>query len=242
MAKKKKYYAVAAGRRTGIYTQWFGPAGAQMQVMGVAGAVYKGFTTRGEAEAFMANPPTYHGRRRTGSVSATPSPAPSPPEGAGNRVTVYTDGSALNNPGQGGYGVVIEDKNGRRELSGGYRRTTNNRMELLACIIGLEALPPGSRVNLYSDSQYVVNGITKNWAQGWKRRGWKKSTGQPALNPDLWDRLLTLCGTRDVRFIWVKGHAGNPGNERCDQLAVAAAQGHNLLADTAYEAQGSPTH
>ena len=235
MASKKQFYAVAAGRKPGIYRQWFGPDGAQVQVAGFAGAVYKGFATRAEADAFMANPPRYRKRPATATAHSASTPMASPPASAGDRITIYTDGSALNNPGPGGYGVVIDDGDGRRELSAGFRHTTNNRMELLACIVALQSLTHPGAVDLYSDSQYVINGITKNWARGWRRRGWKKSDGAPALNPDLWERLLNLCDARDVRFIWVRGHAGNPGNERCDQLAVAAAGGSDLAVDTGYE-------
>jgi len=235
MAPKKNFYAVAAGRKPGIYRQWFGPDGAHVQVQGFAGAVYKGFVTLAEAEDFMVSPPRYRKRTPPATADAPPTPAPSAPADTDGRITLYTDGSALNNPGPGGYGVIIEDAGGRRELSAGYRLTTNNRMELLACITGLEALKEPSAVALYSDSQYVINGITKHWARGWRRRGWKKSDGTPALNPDLWQRLLDLCDTHDVRFVWVRGHAGNPGNERCDALAVAAASSGNHRIDAAYE-------
>lgn len=235
----KKFYAVAVGRQPGVYTEWFGENGAETQVRGYPGAVFKGFPTRKEAEAFVAKPPA--ARRRAATVGRKET-APAKQENGvdakppvAGEMRLYTDGSALNNPGPGGYGVVIIDGNDRRELSAGFRRTTNNRMELMACIVGLSALKSPASVVLYSDSKYVVDGITKKWARNWKRKGWKKANGEPALNPDLWDRLLALCDTHDVRFVWVKGHAGNPENERCDRLAVAAASGNRLAVDDAYE-------
>jgi ribonuclease HI len=148
---------------------------------------------------------------------------------------MYTDGGCHNNPGPGGYGVVI--KNGQKtvELSGGYRRTTNNRMELLACIVGLRHLKEPLAVTVHSDSQYVVNGITKGWARGWQKNGWKKSNREPALNRDLWKQLLEVCDQHDVDFQWVKGHAGIEENERCDELANKEAVKDGLPADEGYE-------
>jgi ribonuclease HI len=234
---KKKYYAVAAGRKPGIYTDWFGPHGAQVQVVGFQGAIYKGFATRQEAQAFMAadRPPARRGAGKSRPKKARPTAAATAPTAADDRIVIYTDGSSLGNPGPGGYGVVIPSDSGDRELSAGFRRTTNNRMELLACIVGLEELQSPAAVALYSDSRYVVDGITRGWARNWRRNGWRKSNGSPALNPDLWERLLALCSRHDVRFVWVKGHAGNPGNERCDQLATQAAAQPDLPADEGYE-------
>ena len=153
-------------------------------------------------------------------------------------VTVYTDGACIGNPGPGGYGVVLMYGGHRRELSGGYRRTTNNRMELMGPIMGLEALNQSCRVTLHSDSQYVVEGIERGWAKRWRGNGWMRNKKEQAINPDLWGRLLDLCEAHEVEFLWVRGHAGNPGNERCDQLAVQAAHQENLLIDQGYE---SPT-
>ncbi len=146
------------------------------------------------------------------------------------RVTMYTDGSALGNPGKGGYGVVLLCPPHRRELSGGYRLTTNNRMELLAVIRGLEALKLPCEVTVYSDSQYVVNAVEKGWVWGWERKRFKDKK-----NPDLWMQYLALSRIHRVKFIWVKGHAGTPENERCDRLAVAAASGANLPDDVGYQ-------
>ena len=140
------------------------------------------------------------------------------------RVTVYTDGACSGNPGPGGWGAVLLYGSHKRELSGGAAATTNNRMELTGVIEALSLLKEPCEVDLYSDSKYVVDGLEKGWAASWKRRGWVKSDKKPALNPDLWDRLLTLCGTHEVHCHWVKGHAENEYNNRCDALAVAESR------------------
>ncbi len=150
-------------------------------------------------------------------------------------VTVYTDGACIGNPGRGGYGAVLLYGSHRKELSGGYRRTTNNRMELLGPIKGLELLKQSCRVTLLSDSRYVVDGIQKGSARRWKSNGWMRNKKDRAVNPDLWSRLLELCETHEVEFKWVPGHAGVAENERCDQLAVEAANQENLLIDEEYE-------
>lgn len=150
------------------------------------------------------------------------------------QVTLYTDGGCINNPGPGGYGVVLVYDSHRKELSGGFRRTTNNRMEIFAAIAGLEALKEPCRVTLVSDSQYLVYAIQKGWARKWKANGWMRNRREQAINPDLWDRLLKLCDTHDVHFEWIRGHAGHPENERCDELAKAAALGSNLEIDSGY--------
>jgi len=150
-------------------------------------------------------------------------------------VAIYTDGAAEPNPGPGGYGVVLVYKKHRKELSGGFRRTTNNRMEILAAIASLEALSMRCAATIYSDSQYLVDAVTKGWARRWRANGWKRKGGAMALNPDLWARLLTLCARHRVRFVWVRGHAGHAENERCDFLATQAARGENLPRDIVYE-------
>ncbi|MGD0307701.1 MAG: ribonuclease HI [Acidobacteriota bacterium] len=152
------------------------------------------------------------------------------------QVTIYTDGACLGNPGPGGYGVVLLHEGHRKELSAGFRRTTNNRMEIMAAIAGLEALKRKCRVTLYSDSQYVVNAIEQGWAVRWRANGWRRNKKEMALNPDLWTRLLACAERHRVEFSWVRGHAGNPENERCDRLAMAAAQGNDLSIDAGYEA------
>ena len=151
------------------------------------------------------------------------------------QVTIYTDGACTGNPGPGGYGVVLLYGEHRRELSGGYRSTTNNRMELMGTIKGLEALNQSCRVNLYSDSQYVVEGIEKGWARRWRDNGWMRNKRERAVNPDLWGQLLDLCEKHDVEFHWVRGHSGDSENERCDQLAVEAAHKDALAKDEGYE-------
>ena len=136
-------------------------------------------------------------------------------------VTIYTDGACSGNPGPGGWGAILEYMGHEKELSGGEKNTTNNRMELTAVIRALQALKEPCTVELYSDSKYVIDALEKGWAIGWRKRGWIKSDKKPALNPDLWDTLLTLVEKHDVRYHWVKGHASNPKNNRCDELAVA---------------------
>lgn len=152
-------------------------------------------------------------------------------------VKIYTDGAARGNPdGPGGYGTILEymDTKGKlhiKELSGGYVRTTNNRMELMAVIAGLEALNRSCDVEVYSDSQYVVNAFNQHWVDGWMKKGWKRGKNEPVKNIDLWKRLLAAKEPHKVQFIWVKGHDGHPQNERCDFLATTAADGDNLVID-----------
>jgi ribonuclease HI len=145
-------------------------------------------------------------------------------------ITIYTDGAASGNPGPGGYGVVLISDRHRLEKSEGYKLTTNNRMELMAVIIGLEALKiPGSNVTVYTDSKYVADAVSKGWVFQWESKAFKKKK-----NPDLWLRFLKIYRKHNVRFIWIKGHASIPENEKCDQLAVAASQNNCLLEDEGY--------
>ncbi len=157
------------------------------------------------------------------------------------RVVAYTDGSSRGNPGPGGYGAVLsyvapDGTEHVRELSAGYARTTNNRMELMGAIVALEALKRPCEVELHSDSQYVVNAFNKHWVDGWQRKGWKTASKQPVKNPDLWKRLLAAMEPHEVRWLWVKGHAGHERNERADQLATEAADGLSgpLLTDEGF--------
>jgi ribonuclease HI len=151
-------------------------------------------------------------------------------------VRIFTDGAASPNPGPGGYGVVILKDDTRSELSGGYRKTTNNRMELRAVIEGLLAIKDKEpAVTVYSDSRYVVDMFNGGYAQQWKARRWMRNARDKAENPDLWEQLLDLCGRTPVAFEWVKGHSSHPENERCDQLAVEARQGTDLPPDAPYE-------
>ena len=155
-------------------------------------------------------------------------------------ITIYTDGSSRGNPGPGGFGTLLICGAKRKEVSAGYLRTTNNRMELLAAIAGLEVLRRPSVVTLHSDSKYLIDAINKGWLQGWKRRGWIKSDRQPVKNVDLWQRLDAAAATHEVTWKWVRGHAGNPNNERCDVLATSAADSNNLRPDRGFEQQEAP--
>ncbi|MFY9610631.1 MAG: ribonuclease HI [Blastocatellia bacterium] len=151
------------------------------------------------------------------------------------KVTIYTDGACLGNPGPGGYGVVLLYGGHRKELSGGFRLTTNNRMELLAVIVGLRSLKERCSVKVYCDSQYVVNAIEKGWAARWRANGWRRNKKEKAINADLWEQLLDLCEKHEVEMVWVRGHSGVKENERCDVLSVAAASQPELAIDEAYE-------
>ena len=154
------------------------------------------------------------------------------------RVTIHTDGACSGNPGPGGYGVVLQLGQHRSELSGGFRHTTNNRMELLAVIEGLEALKRPCAVTVYSDSKYIVDAVNKGWARRWRANRWMRNKSEAAINPDLWARLLDLLARHEVEIRWVRGHAGDPGNERADALAVAASSSDDLAVDEEYERTG----
>jgi len=239
---KQKYYAVVVGRKPGLYDEWFGAGGAEAQIKGLANAVYKSFQSRSEAEAW------YREKAGHAPVNIAISRADEPGADyfrlhrealASGKVVLYTDGGCLINPGVGGYGVVMLHKERRKELSGGYARSTNNRMELMACIAGLEALKQPAAVVLFSDSSYVVEGIEKGWAQRWRANGWRRGEGgqsQPVKNADLWGRLLDICAKHEVQFVLLKGHAGAAENERCHQLAGAAMQRGDLPADPGFDA------
>lgn len=149
-------------------------------------------------------------------------------------VLLFTDGACSGNPGKGGYGAILKYGSFEKEMSRGFVSTTNNRMELLAAIVGLEALKEPCKVDLYSDSKYLVDAVNKGWVYNWKKNGWKKSDKKSALNVDLWERLLSLIETHRVTFHWVKGHDGHPENERCDRLAVLAYMGTSLYEDKGF--------
>lgn len=213
----KKFYAVKRGRKTGLYTVW---AECAAQVKGFQGAVYKGFMTEDEARAWLGGADA----RTEQPHAAAEMAAPSAPDAD---YIIHTDGSCLRNPGgAGGWAAVIETAatGAVEEKSGGAPETTNNRMELTAALMALSAVPEGARVALYTDSQYLKNAFTKFWLPAWKKRGWKKADGEPVLNQDLWVQLDAAFAARQVQFHWVKGHAGNPRNERCDVLARAEAE------------------
>ena len=154
-------------------------------------------------------------------------------------MTIYTDGACIGNPGPGGYGAVLMGGGQRREVSGGFRLTTNNRMEILAAIVALECLKKPCRVTLYSDSRYVVDAMSKGWVKRWQANGWRRNAREAAVNPDLWERMLRACRQHQVEFRWVRGHAGVPENERCDHLATSAAREKDLPPDPGYNPASS---
>ncbi len=249
---KKKYYAVARGHKPGIYKEWYGENGAESQINGFAGALYKGFSSLKEAEVWFSEVrksglETGNWKLETGNSKAKKKSGAKKKKCENRcsksetdqqdtkRVFIYTDGGCINNPGPGGYGVVLLYRKHRRELFGGFRRTTNNRMELMACIVGLNALKWKCSVTLYSDSKYVVNGIEKGWARRWRANLWMRNETEAAENADLWEQLLCRCQAHDVKFVWVKGHAGNRENECCDKLATLSASKKDLPPDEAYE-------
>jgi ribonuclease HI len=267
--QKKHFYVVLKGRAPGIYSQWTGQGGAEEQVRGFPGAVFRGFVTREEAEHYFRS----GGQVRPTGSSVSPAPRtlpvsrtqpgflPDPEAGfsappveaapvkaalsgkkpahaedlEAGKTVIFTDGASTGNPGPGGYGVVILVGIQRKELSGGYQCTTNNRMELMGVITALQALQQRSEVVLYSDSRYVVNAIQLGWAKRWRARGWMRDATNRAENADLWSALLPLLDQHRVEFRWVKGHASNPENERCDRLAVQAAHQRNLPVDEGFK-------
>lgn len=157
------------------------------------------------------------------------------------QVTIYTDGACLGNPGPGGWAAVIIKDGTRKEISGGFQHTTNNRMELKAAIEGLRLLSSSSQVTLFSDSKYLVDAMTLGWVEQWKAKKWRTAKRQKVLNPDLWKILLPLCEKHQVQFRWLQGHAGDRENERCDYLSNRAARGHNLPQDDGYITDSPPT-
>jgi ribonuclease HI len=250
---RKQYYAVRIGREPGIYRTW---DECKAQVDGYAKAQYKGFGSLEEAEEYMGfvntkkpapgmpssaepfNPPGAPKKKRvTGYSEDETRELEMLDTGDGlKHVVIYTDGACLGNPGPGGYGVVLLHGKDRKEFSRGFRLTTNNRMEMLACIVGLQTLKEPCAVTLYSDSQYVINSMTKGWAKRWKKNKWKRN-GENVPNADLWEKMLDLCDRHKVKFNWVRGHSGNKENERCDQLARQAALGFDMAIDSVYEAK-----
>ena len=146
-------------------------------------------------------------------------------------VEIYTDGACSGNPGPGGYGVILKSGDHQREISAGFRKTTNNRMEMRAVIEGLRLLKEPCQVTVYSDSKYLVDAVQKGWARRWQKNNWYRNVREKALNTDLWTALLELLENHQVKFHWVRGHDGHPENERCDQLAVQATNGENLKND-----------
>lgn len=234
----KKYYAVARGRATGIFSTWFGPGNAEEQVRGYAGARFKGFPSIDEARAWLklhSGPNALKQPTRKKDTNSKPKQAAPAISTDQADVIIYTDGGCSCNPGPGGYGAVILEKGKRRELSGAFKHTTNNRMELLACIMALKEIRPDASVIVHSDSQYVVNGIAKGWAEKWRKNGWMRNKNDAAENYDLWQQLLDACEPLDAHFVWVKGHAGNEENERCDELATQTMAGSQRARDENFE-------
>lgn len=243
MAKKRKqYYVVVHGRQPGIYTSWYGDEGAADQVEGLSEAIFKGFYTREEAidwlrelgsEILLHHAPDLLDLITEG-VEPRNMPNPSQETNA-DQVVMFTDGGALNNPGPGGYGVILMHKNRSKELSGGFRLTTNNRMEIMACIEGLRALKKPCSVVIFSDSKYVVYNMVQGKVERWQANDWKRTAKTWAENADLWQQLLDLCAIYDVDFRWIRGHSGRPENERCHHLAAEAMRRQNLPVDVGYE-------
>ena len=151
------------------------------------------------------------------------------------KIIIYTDGACSGNPGPGGWGAILMYKDVKKEISGGMKQTTNNIMEITAVVEALKCLKVESDVQVYSDSAYTVNAFNQKWIYGWIKKGWKRGKNEPVKNRDLWERLLAAKAQHNVEFIWVKGHAGNPGNERCDILATAAADGDGRIVDEGLE-------
>ena len=245
--RKKHFYAVLKGRKPDIYTQWTGSDGAEAQVKGFPGAVYRGFATRAEAEDFLRSggqvmpqpallepAPRAPARQQPGSAAVAAAVTNHQAELEAGKVVIFTDGASTGNPGPGGYGVVMLHGPGRKELSGGFACTTNNRMELMGVIAALRSIKRKLPIVIYSDSQYVVRAVEQGWARRWRSRGWMRNAEERAENADLWAELLDLLDRHDVTFRWVKGHASNPENERCDQLAVEAARRKGLPPDPGY--------
>ncbi len=241
MNNKSKTYAVVRGHKPGLYTQWFGPDGAEAQIKGFPNALHKSFSSFPEAEEWFSKQEGDYSvqmKRDVPNRPKTVSPVIHLEALEAGKLVIYTDGSSRGNPGPGGYGAVLLAKGCRKELSGGYAVTTNNRMELMACIVGLGALKSKQPVVLYSDSAYVVNGIQKGWAKKWRDNNWQRVEAgevKEVKNADLWMQLLVLCQKHNVEFIQIKGHAGVKENERCDQLSVRAAQRPNLKIDPGFE-------
>jgi ribonuclease HI len=243
-SRKKSIYVVVNGRKPGIYSEWAGPGKAAEQVEAFPKAIYKGFYTQEEGLNWLKEFSPEALRKLAPNLlevlNRQSDTSPTLPETVtellkSGKVVMFVDGSASSVSGAGGFGVILKYKESVKELSGGFRRTTNNRMEIVACIEGLKALKRKSDVVVFSDSQYVVNSISKGWAKRWRTQNWMRNDEERAENPDLWVRLLELCDRHSVEFRWVKGHNGTKENERCDQLALQAAQQGDLPADEGFE-------
>lgn len=245
-SRKKSLYVVLKGHQPGVYQQWEGPEGAKIQVEGFVHAVYKGFYTAEEAYNWLKSqakeplpPPLMkwlieqEGEASNPSSKSLKSLTETHLQAGGT--VIFTDGATLGNPGWGGYAAVILQNQSRREISGGFRLTTNNRMELYACIAALESIQPPQKVLLITDSAYVYRPMRQGWLQRWAENGWKRRNRKEVENQDLWQRLYRLCQHLEVEVYWIKGHNATLENERCDRLANQAAQKLNLPEDQGYQ-------
>lgn len=238
--QEKQYYVVVKGRNPGVYTKWFGEGEAAEQVEGFPEAVYKGFYTHEEAINWLKEFPKEtllniapnlvdYLERHAGVTISTNEMVTDALESG--KVVIFTDGCANPKSGSGGYGVILKYRGVTKEISGGFRETTNNRMEIMACIEGLRSLKKNSDVVIFSDSKYVVDSMSKGWVEKWRAQGWMRNKKEPVENSDLWEQLLDLCNRHKVEFCWVKGHNHTKENERCDQLASEAAKRGDLPID-----------
>ncbi|MCS7248214.1 MAG: ribonuclease HI [Anaerolineales bacterium] len=246
MGKRQKLlYLVLRGRKPGVYLAWEGLEGAKLQVDGFANALYRGFYTTEEAVHWLKAqterplPESLQEWLAKQEEALASSSSPSLRSKIENHLrsggtVIFTDGCALGNPGPGGYAAVILRDSAREELSGGFRSTTNNRMELYACIAALEHLQPPAQVLLITDSAYVFRATTEGWLQNWATNGWKRRDGKTIQNLDLWQRFHRLCQVFSVEFHWIKGHNATAENERCDHLALSSAQQSELPEDPGY--------
>jgi len=236
-AKSTKIYAVFQGEQPGLYASW---DEVTEQVKGFKGAKYKSFAQREQAIQWLracvlaAKEPVDDSIIEIIKTQGASQLKQEVHGSSDDQIIIHTDGGASPNPGVGAYGIVMVKGSYRKELSAGYKLTTNNRMEMMACIVALQALKDPSELILYTDSKYVVDSISKGWVKRWKSKGWKKSDGQLAENIDLWEILMSLTKIHEVKFQWVKGHAGNVENERCDLLVNEARESTKLLIDTGY--------
>lgn len=237
----KKYYLVVHGRQPGIYTSWFGEDGASKQVENFTDTIYKGFYSKEDALAWLRDfseetlrqyaPNLLEFVDYSKPIEAIDRDTDLLNEG---KVVIHTDGCALGNPGQGGYAAILRYKERVKEITGGFRETTNNRMEIMACIEGLKALKQKLSVVVFSDSKYVVDSINNKWVYGWRNKNWVKSKNRKVPNADLWKVLLELIEVHEVEFRWVRGHNNDKNNQRCDFLATEAAQKSNLSIDVGF--------
>jgi ribonuclease HI len=241
---KKQYYIVIHGRKPGLYTEWFGDNGASKQVDGLTDAIYKGFYTKEDALHWL----------REFSQETLQKYAPNLLDLVdysvplkiidediellkGGKVIMHTDGSTLGNPGVGGYATILKFKDKEKEISGGFQNTTNNRMELMACIEGFRALKQKCSVIVYSDSKYLVDSMTNGWAVKWRNNNWIKKDKHKVLNSDLWGILLELVEQHDVEFKWIRSHNIDKSNHRCDLLAKEASKKLDLEIDNGFNSE-----